>query len=76
MEENAEVDAFGDIEHIHTWSNRPVWPQGMTQVPKAQKAPANLDWDVWLGPVANRSYAREYLPFKWRGWWDPRRSQE
>jgi hypothetical protein len=63
-------NAFGDIEHIHTWSNRPVWPQGMTSVPAAQTPPATLDWNTWLGPVAQRSYAKEYLPFNWRGWWD------
>ena len=29
-----------------------------------------MDWDLWLGPVADRPYNPAYLPFKWRGWWD------
>ncbi|MCM8535619.1 MAG: Gfo/Idh/MocA family oxidoreductase [Lentisphaeraceae bacterium] len=65
-----EDNAFGDIQHINTWSNRPVWPQGMTKLPAPQTAPDTLNWDLWLGPQSDRSYAKEYLPFNWRGWWD------
>ena len=63
-------NAFGDIKHIHTWSNRPIWPQGMQSAPQAESAPSNLDWDLWLGPVASRPFSSKYLPFNWRGWWD------
>ncbi len=65
-----EADAFGEIQHVHTWSNRPIWPQGMTEVPPAEQAPASLDWDSWIGPQTMRPYAKAYLPFSWRGWWD------
>ena len=63
-------NAFGDINHIHTWSNRPIWPQGMQSMPQAETAPSTLNWDLWLGPVAERPYSSKYLPFAWRGWWD------
>jgi predicted dehydrogenase len=62
--------AFGDIQQVNTWSNRPVWPQGMTEFPNGQKQPNTLHWDLWLGPAAKRDYAKAYLPFAWRGWWD------
>ena len=62
--------AFGEIEHVHTWSNRPIWPQGMKQTPAPEKAPDNVAWDLWLGPVAQRPFSKKYLPFNWRGWWD------
>ncbi len=62
--------AFGEIAEIHSWSNRPIWPQGMTEAPKAEEVPAGLDWKGWVGPVAERPYSPAYLPFNWRGWWD------
>src|SRR5262249_14521287 len=34
------------------------------------EVPANLKWDLWLGPSPERPYANAYHPFKWRGWWD------
>jgi len=33
--------------------------------------PANVDWDLWLGPAELRPYKQDvYHPFKWRGWQD------
>lgn len=62
--------AFGEVLELHSWSNRPVWPQGMTEYPKEAPVPNGLDWNAWLGPMAQRPYGNGYLPFKWRGWWD------
>lgn len=31
--------------------------------------PANLHYDLWLGPVAYRPYSPEYVPKWWRNWW-------
>lgn len=65
-----DQNEFGDIEHVHTWSNRPVWPQGMQEIPATEPVRSDLAWDLWLGPAANRAYSSKYLPFSWRGWWD------
>jgi len=32
--------------------------------------PATLDWDLWLGPAAERPYHPTYAPFGWRYWWN------
>ena len=62
--------AFGDIQQVNAWSNRPIWPQGMTEPPASGPVPEGVAWDEWLGPAASRPYSKEYMPFKWRGWWD------
>jgi predicted dehydrogenase len=69
-EEMAKAEAFGEIRHIHTWSDRPIWAQGMSEAPKEDPVPAGLDWDSWIGPVAMRPFSKRYHPFGWRGWWD------
>jgi len=61
---------FGEVSEVHAWSDRPIWPQGMQKIPAKADVPSSLNWNLWLGPVANRDYAKEYLPFNWRGWWD------
>jgi predicted dehydrogenase len=32
--------------------------------------PESLDWDLWLGPAAERPYHPAYAPFGWRYWWN------
>ncbi len=64
--------AIGPVREVHVITDRPGrwWPQGMARPTMAQKVPAHLDWDLWLGPAAQRDYHSAYVPFKWRGWWD------
>ncbi|MBD3174270.1 MAG: gfo/Idh/MocA family oxidoreductase [Armatimonadia bacterium] len=62
---------LGDIKEIHTWTNRPVWPQGMDRPQGEDPVPANLDWESWIGPAPMRPFKDgAYHPFVWRGWWD------
>jgi predicted dehydrogenase len=63
--------ALGPIKEVHCWTDRPIWPQGMNWPKSAEtpKVPANLDWDLWLGPTTRElAYDPSFLPFKWRGW--------
>ena len=63
--------AIGPVKEVYAWTDRPIWPQGMTSRPKGNPpVPENLDWDLWLGPAPDRPYHPDYHPFKWRGWWD------
>jgi predicted dehydrogenase len=64
-----KAGAIGDIQEVHVWTNRPVWPQGIGQ-PAGQEAPANIHWPEWIGPAEMRPYSPAYHPFKWRGFWD------
>ncbi len=61
---------IGDVHEVHTWTNRPVWPQGLRRPAETPAVPETLDWDLWLGTAPKRPYHPAYLPFSWRGWWD------
>ncbi len=62
--------AIGPVREVHAWTPHPVWPQGMERPADQPPVPANLDWDLWLGPAPYRPYHPAYLPGSWRGWWD------
>jgi predicted dehydrogenase len=64
--------AIGTVREVHTWTNRPVWPQGEEVQRPAEKpsVPEALNWDLWLGPAAYRPYHPTYAPRRWRAWWD------
>ncbi len=61
---------IGEVSEVHAWTDRPIWPQGLTTRPPAQTPPSTVNWDLWLGPAPERDYNEAYLPFNWRGWWD------
>jgi predicted dehydrogenase len=61
--------AVGNVQEVHVWTNRPIWPQGGPR-PAEAEVPANVHWDLWLGCAPYRPYAPGYHPFAWRGWWD------
>ncbi len=74
---------IGTVREVHTWTDRATgwWPQGMTRPPGEDPVPANLSWDLWLGPGAERPFKSQYPegfgqsgnvyhPFVWRGWRD------
>ena len=65
-----DAGTIGKVHRVDCWTNRPVWPQGFKHITEGMPVPDNLDWDLWLGPASYRSYNKNYLPFKWRGFWD------
>jgi len=61
--------AIGTLHEVHNWTNRPVWPQ-YTTIPAAAPIPDGFDWDLWLGPEAERPYSPDYTNMVFRGWYD------
>ncbi len=60
--------AVGDVTEFHTWTNRPIWPQGGDRPEGSDPIPANLDWDAWIGPAPMRPFKNgAYHAFNWRG---------
>ena len=61
---------IGEVKEAHTWTNRPIWPQGFKTPPAKEKVPEWLDWKQWIGPAPSVDYNANIAPFAWRGWWD------
>ncbi len=61
---------IGEAKKVYTWTNRPVWPQGIQWPTESIEPPADLDWDLWLGTAPYKDYVGNLVPFNWRGWWD------
>jgi hypothetical protein len=75
---NGEI---GNVTEVHAWTDRPIWPQGLTEIPAPDPVPSTLDWDLWTGISAARpftiggpgypnKYGNFYQPFNWRGFYD------
>lgn len=62
--------AIGTLKEVHNWSNRPVWPQYPTLPTEQPPVPKGMDWDLWLGPEAERPYHPYYTNMVFRGWYD------
>ena len=62
--------SIGALREVHNWTNRPVWPQ-YTKIPtETPAAPEGFDWNLWLGPEADRPYSPDYTHMVFRGWYD------
>lgn len=73
IKEWVDAGVVGDVTEVITWTNRPNPPWFIppeTFPPAKQPVPANLDWDLWQGPVSDKAFNEAYAPVRWRGWWD------
>jgi len=61
---------IGVLKEVHNWSNRPVWPQYPTLPVDNPPIPKDFNWDLWLGPEAQRPYHSNYTNMVFRGWYD------
>jgi predicted dehydrogenase len=61
---------IGEVTKVETFTDRPIWPQGLTRPKEAMAIPDTLRWDLFVGPAPMRPYHQIYTPWNWRGWWD------
>jgi predicted dehydrogenase len=61
--------AIGAVREVHVWCPT-VWSGGGDKPKETPPVPPELKWDLWLGPAPEQAYHPEFLPSKWRGWWD------
>ncbi|MBN1343095.1 MAG: Gfo/Idh/MocA family oxidoreductase [Phycisphaerae bacterium] len=60
--------AIGDVTEVFA---RKGGDRGMPEMPtEFPPVPSTLKWDLWLGPATERRYTPDYVPYKWRFWWD------
>jgi hypothetical protein len=59
--------AIGKIKEAHSWCYK-SWGDMSEKPDRSDPAPANLDWDLWLGVCAARPYIGDkyYHPDNWR----------
>ena len=62
--------AIGEVTEVHTWTNRPIWPQGLERPKETPSTPPTMYWDLFVGPAPWRPYHPSYTPWNWRAWWD------
>jgi predicted dehydrogenase len=79
-----QAQAIGPIREAHVWVARAWGRQSPEDARKygdivstqerpseTHSIPAGLDWDLWLGPAAERPFNNVYFPGpKWYRWWD------
>ncbi len=71
-----EAGILGNVTEVLAWFNGPAFTQRGyflkpdAYPPSAEPVPEGLDWDQWLGPIAERPYSHFYLPRFWRGWYE------
>ncbi len=71
-----DAGILGQVKEVHAWFGpfdfKPggYWTKPDAFPPSAQPVPEYLDWDLWLGPAAERPYNSVYVPKSWRGFYD------
>ena len=65
-----KAGVIGDVHTVYCFTDRPVWPQGISRPATASPIPPELDFDLWLSTAPKKDYFDGLLPFNWRGWWD------
>ena len=82
--ELVQSGAIGPVREAHTWVGRAWGRQSAADAKKyrdivtirerpqqSQPLPANLNWNLWLGPAPSRPFHGVYFPGpKWYRWWD------
>lgn len=64
---NGEI---GEVTKVETFTDRPIWPQGLPRPSTVDRVPSTLNWDLFIGSAPKRPFNHIYTPWNWRGWWD------
>jgi predicted dehydrogenase len=62
--------AIGEVREVHAWSQAGGWTSNRGRPKDTPEVPKGFDWQLWLGPKADRPYHPAYAPYNWRGWWE------
>ncbi len=56
MKELYDAGLIGEVHTVESWTNRPVWPQGIASPTGKFPIPKELDWNLWLGTAPMMDY--------------------
>ncbi len=71
-----EAGVLGQVKEVHAWFGpfefKPggYWTKPESFPPPAHPVPTTFDWNLWLGPTADRPFNSAYAPKSWRGFYD------
>lgn len=65
-----ERGLLGKAIESHIWTSSKRGNENKVTLPPEIAPPANIDWDLWLGPAQKQPYREGIAPNKWRAWWD------
>lgn len=60
-------DGIGKVTVARCYHRSNMWPNGIGHAPPSEP-PADLNWDMWLGPRPERPFQATIAPYKFR-WW-------
>jgi len=62
--------AIGEVTKVESFTDRPIWPQGLNSPERGDWVPDTLDWELFTGPAKMIPFNHIYHPWNWRGWWN------
>lgn len=65
--EVVKAGVLGPIRRVHVWQETRPAPGKRV---KESTPPANINYDLWLGPAPYRPFDPSSFHFVWRWWWD------
>jgi predicted dehydrogenase len=65
--ELVRANVIGNIKEVHVWCGA-NWG-GRPFATETPNVPAQIDWDLWLGPAPERPYHPQYFGGAWRCFW-------
>lgn len=73
--EAVRAGVIGEVSHVYARNGWPDFGSNHFADPSVMPPPASpvpdwLNWDLWLGPQADRDFYVDYLPKKWRSFYD------
>ncbi|NIA15542.1 MAG: Gfo/Idh/MocA family oxidoreductase [Nitrospiraceae bacterium] len=73
LAERVQNGLIGKVTVARCYRVNNMWPNGIGKAVDAEP-PADLDWDLWLGPRPMRPWRENICPYKFR-WWQAYSSQ-
>ena len=71
-----EAGVLGEVREVIAWQGKidfekdGYFKKPASFPPAVDQIPAELDYDLWLGPVAEHPFCNLYVPRTWRGFYD------